>query len=232
MTVVTTATTLRQFAQLFDHTLLRADATPSQIEKLCEEARTYGFKGVCVNPIYVPLAAELLAGTEYLPMAVVGFPLGANHTQIKLREAELAVNEGARELDMVINIGAYLSGARDRVEQEIAMLVKVAHPVPVKVIVETAFMKPTQIIDLTHMCLTAGAAFIKTSTGFGPRGASVEDIILMAKERERLGATKSLLIKASGGIKTLPGVRELVAAGADRVGSSSSVQLLKDFMAS
>jgi deoxyribose-phosphate aldolase len=232
MAALTTATTPREFAQLFDHTLLRPDATPAQIDKLCEEARVHGFKGVCVNPVYVPQAVKALAGSPALTMAVVGFPLGANQTQIKLREAELAVAEGARELDMVINVGAYLSGARDRVEQEIAALVKVANPVAVKVIVETAFLTPAQITDLTRMCLEAGAAFIKTSTGFGPRGATVEDIQIMAAERDRLGAKGRLFIKASGGIKTLPAVRELVAAGADRVGSSGSVQMLKDFLAS
>lgn len=231
MTSLTSMTSPEDFAQLFDHTLLRADATPSLIEKLCSETKTHGFKGVCVNPVFVPLAASLLRGTAYWPITVVGFPLGASQTQIKLREAELAVLEGAKELDMVINIGAYLSGARDRVAQEVAALVKVAGPVPVKVIVETAFMTPTQIIDLTRLCVESGAAFIKTSTGFGPRGATVDDIQLMAGERRRLGAS-TLKIKASGGIKTLPAVRELLAAGADRIGSSSSVQILRDFEAS
>jgi deoxyribose-phosphate aldolase len=215
----------KAFAELFDHTLLRPDATPDQIRALCRETIEHGFKGVCVNPGYVALASkELAAGKGPIPMAVVGFPLGANRTDTKIDEAMRAIGDGAWELDMVLNVGLYLGGEKTEARKDIAAVVKAARGVGVKVILETAFLNEAQIKEVSHWCLEAGATFVKTSTGFGPRGASLEDIRAMAAAvGGRCG------IKASGGVKTLEAVLDLVQAGATRVGSSGSVKILSDF---
>ena len=213
------------FAALFDHTLLKPEAKPADIRTLCREAREYGFKGVCVNPCYVALAARELAGSPQLPMAVVGFPLGANRTDVKIDETLRAVGDGAKEVDMVINVGLYLAGEQTAVRHDIAAVVRSAGSAAgVKVILETALLTASQITELAEWCVELGAAFVKTSTGFGPRGASVDDVrAIAAGVRGRAG------IKASGGVRTLAAASELVEAGATRLGSSSSVQILKDF---
>lgn len=216
------------FAALFDHTLLKPDATNDQILKLCDEAAAYKFKGVCVNPHYVKLAADRLRGTAGVTMAVVGFPLGANRSDIKAEEARRAISDGAGELDMVINVGAYLAGDKDFVRRDIeAVLVaaRAAGSVDVKVIEETCFLKPEQITEISRWCVEMGAAFVKTSTGFGARGASLEDIAAM-----RVATDKSnTKIKASGGIRTLDAAVAMAAAGAERIGSSATVTILEEF---
>jgi deoxyribose-phosphate aldolase len=212
------------FAALFDHTLLKPDATPDQIRTLCREAIEHGFKGVCINPCYVSLAAQELGDKGPKPMAVVGFPLGANRTDIKIDEALRAVGDGAWELDMVINVGQYLGGDKASVRHDIDVVVRAARGIDVKVILETAFLKPEQIRELSGWCVEVGAAFVKTSTGFGPRGATVEDVQVMSEAvAGRAG------IKASGGIRTLDAALMMIGAGATRIGSSATVAILSDF---
>jgi deoxyribose-phosphate aldolase len=214
----------KAFAALFDHTLLKPDATPDQIRKLCAEALEHGFKGVCVNPCYIALAARELGDREPKPMAVVGFPLGANRTDVKIDEALRAVGDGAWELDMVINVGQYLGGDKAACRPDIAAVVRAAQAVAVKVILETAFLTTEQIRELSEWCVDAGAAFVKTSTGFGPRGATLDDIRTMS------GAVAGRAgVKASGGIRTLEAAVQMVQAGATRVGSSSTVTIVNDF---
>jgi deoxyribose-phosphate aldolase len=216
------------FAALFDHTLLKPDATSDQILKLCDEAVTWKFKGVCVNPHYVKKAADRLAGSGRITMAVVGFPLGANRSDLKADEAKRAIDDGARELDMVINVGAYLSGDKDFVRRDIDAVLQVAARTPgvdVKVIEETCFLTPDHITEISRWCVELGAAFVKTSTGFGSRGASVEDIAAM---RRATDGSKTL-IKASGGIRTFEAAVQMAAAGARRIGSSSTVSILEEF---
>lgn len=213
-----------EFAALFDHTLLKPDATLAQVERLCDEAREHGFATVCVNPWFVPVVARRLAGSAVLPITVVGFPLGANVTSVKVFETKTAIADGAREIDMVINLGALKSGLEREVRADIAAVVEAAAPHPVKVIVETALLNSTEISALTKWCIDAGAAFIKTSTGFAARGASIEDIQTMAQ-----AAQGRIKIKASGGIRTLEQALALVDAGAHRLGASASVAILQEF---
>lgn len=215
---------IAEFAALFDHTLLKPDATQVQVEHLCDEAREHGFATVCINPCFVPLAARLLAGSSVLPITVVGFPLGANITSVKVFETKAAISDGAREVDMVINLSALKSGLEREVQADIAAVVEAAAPYPVKVIVETALLSTAEIADLTLWSIDAGAAFIKTSTGFAARGASVEDIRTMAQ-----AAQGRIKIKASGGIRTLQQALSLVEAGAHRLGASASVSILEEF---
>ena len=217
---------VRAFAALFDHTLLRPEATPSQIRQLCHEAVTLGCKGVCVNPCYISLVTRELHGTEVLPIAVVGFPLGAQRTDVKIDEALRATGDGARELDMVINVGFYLGGEAAAVRHEIASVVRAAGGLPVKVILETALLTSAQISELSQWSAEAGAAMVKTSTGFGSRGASRDDISAM---RVGLSAHPQVGIKASGGIRTLNSALEFAAAGVNRIGSSATVNILTDF---
>ncbi len=215
------------FAALFDHTILKPDATLQQIMTLCDEAVANKFKGVCVNPCFIKKAAARLGNSGQLAMAVVGFPLGSNRTDIKVDEAKRAVGDGARELDMVINVGLYLSGDKDFVRSDIEQVVKAAGSIPVKVILETCYLTPAQITELSKWCVEVGAAFVKTSTGFAARGASVEDIAAM---RLATDGTKTT-IKASGGIRSLEAAIMMAKAGATRIGSSSTVAILDGFRA-
>lgn len=214
----------RAFAALFDHTVLKPEATPEMIRKLCRETLEHGFAGVCVNPCHIALAAQELGDKGPKPMAVVGFPLGANRTDVKIDEAMRAIGDGAWELDMVINVGLYLGGEKAAARHDIAAVVRAARGVGVKVILETAFLDAAQIAEISEWCVDAGAAFVKTSTGFGPRGATVEDIQIMSRTvRGKAG------VKASGGIRTLEAALSMIAAGATRIGSSSTVNILNDF---
>ncbi len=214
------------FARLFDHTLLKPDATPALVRTLCAEAKTHAFAGVCVNPCYVGLAAKELAGTSQKTMAVVGFPLGSNRTDIKMDETLRAIGDGATEIDMVINVGVYLGGDKTAVRHDIGAVHKVCGTqAGLKVIFETAFLTPEQIVELSHWCKDLGVAFVKTSTGFGPRGATVEDVRAMASTVK--GSRTE--VKASGGVRTLEAAVQMAAAGARRIGSSSSVKILEDF---
>ena len=228
MTNTPTIKTAAAFAALFDHTLLRAEATSSDIQQLTADAVAYGFAGVCVNPCYIALAARLTEGSPVLPVAVVGFPLGASRTDIKIDETLRAIGEGAREIDMVINSGYYRGGDKTPVRHEIAAVIRAARSVPVKVIIETGYLASSEIAELTQWAAECGASFVKTSTGFSPRGASLDDVKLM---RAALSAYyPQVQIKASGGVRTLEAVLAMAAAGATRIGSSSSVALLSEFV--
>jgi deoxyribose-phosphate aldolase len=218
----------KAFAALFDHTALKPDTTPAMIRQLCREAVDHGFAGVCVNPCYVSLVQRELAGKGPKVISVVGFPLGASRTDIKIDETMRAISDGAHEIDMVMNVGFYLGGEKLAAKHDISAVIRCAKGVPVKVILETGYLTSDQILEVTGWCVEAGAAFVKTSTGFGPRGATLEDIATM------VGATKGTAtqVKASGGIKTLDAAMAMAAAGAHRIGSSSSVAILRDFVQS
>lgn len=211
-------------AGLIDHTLLRPEATRSDVLRLCTEARQYGFATVCVNPYWVPLAAAALRGTSVKVCTVAGFPLGASMTEVKRAEAEAAIRAGASEVDMVINIGALRSADYDTVKIDIQSVVEVCHRagVLVKVILETALLDHRQKVIACVLAKLAGADFVKTSTGFGPGGATVEDVALM---RHVVGPEMG--VKAAGGIRTLEQLRRMVAAGATRIGASASVRMVE-----
>ena len=213
-----------QIASLIDHTLLRADATSAEIAKLCAEARKYGFASVCVNPYWVPLAARELKASAVKVCTVIGFPLGASATEIKVEEAAEAIANGASEVDMVLNIGELKGGNRDAVERDIAAVAKCAHERRsiLKVILETALLNDEQKILASQIAKAAGADFVKTSTGFSTGGATVPDVELM---RKTVGPEMG--VKASGGIRTLDDVKKMVAAGATRIGASAGVQIIE-----
>jgi deoxyribose-phosphate aldolase len=211
-------------ASLIDHTILKPEATEAEVRKICAEALKYGFASVCINPYWVPLAAKLLKGSKVKVCTVVGFPLGATLTEAKRGETEAAVRCGANEIDMVLNIGALRSGDMDRVKQDIAAVVEVAHRggATVKVILETALLEDNQKALACTLSKLAGADFVKTSTGFGPHGATVHDVALM---RSVVG--QEMGVKASGGIRTLDDLRKMAEAGATRIGASASVKIVE-----
>ncbi len=211
-------------AALIDHTLLRPDATASDIRTLCEEARQYSFASVCVNPYWVSLAAVELAGTPVKVCTVVGFPLGANATAIKVAEAEAALLSGALEIDMVLNIGELRGENYDAVRRDIEAVVLAAHNgrAIVKVILETALLDDHQKAMACTLAKLAGAEFVKTSTGFSTHGATVHDLALM---RQVVGPEMG--VKASGGVRSLDDLKKMVSAGATRIGSSSGVKILE-----
>jgi len=211
-------------AALIDHTILKADATRSEVVKVCREARQYSFASVCVNPYWVPLVRAELAGSEVKVCTVVGFPLGATSTESKAAEAALAVRDGAQEVDMVINVGALKSGDQDAVKADIAAVVKAAHAggAIVKTILETALLNDTEKAIACVLAKAAGADFVKTSTGFGPSGATAHDIALM---RQSVGPEMG--VKASGGIRSLADLQTMTAAGATRIGASASVKIVE-----
>ncbi len=208
-------------ARFIDHTLLKADATRDDLRRLCDEARAHGFASVCVNGSNVPFCKDLLKGTRVMTVAVVGFPLGAMSADAKAFEAREAVRQGADEIDTVLNIGALKSGDRDAVLDDIRKVVDAAAPRPVKVILETGFLTRDEKILACTLCRTAGARFVKTSTGFGPGGATVDDVALMC------GVVGDALgVKASGGVRTTADARAMIAAGATRLGTSASVAIV------
>jgi deoxyribose-phosphate aldolase len=211
-------------ASLIDHTLLKPEASRSDIEKLCAEAVQFGFASVCINPWYVPLAAEMVRGSAVKVCAVVGFPLGATLPRVKIYEAEEAIKLGAREIDMVQNIGALKSGDDAQVESDMRGVVEASHRggAICKVILETALLTASEKVRASLAAKRAGADFVKTSTGFSSSGATAEDVALMrAAVGEKLG------IKAAGGIRTLEDLRKMVHAGATRIGASASVQIIE-----
>jgi deoxyribose-phosphate aldolase len=213
-------------AQFIDHTLLKPEATAGDIERLCKEAREHHFCAVCVNPCQVRLAATLLKGSDVKVCTVVGFPLGANLTEIKATETRSALRDGAQEIDMVLNIGALKGGDAATVLSDIKSVVdacRVARAT-VKVIFETALLTDAEKKQACELCVQAGANFVKTSTGFGPGGATVEDVALMS----RLVKSHGLGVKASGGIRSLADFNKMVAAGATRIGTSSGVKILQE----
>lgn len=215
----------RTLARMIDHTLLRPDATLAQVVQLCEEARTHGFASVCVNPIWVRLCAELLQGADSIVCAVVGFPLGASLPEIKVQEAEQAVRDGACEVDMVMNIGALKSRDFELLARDIVAVVQACHchGAGVKVIIETALLTDEEKTLACQIAKWAGADFVKTSTGFGPGGATAGDVALM---RQVVGPEMG--VKAAGGIRTLETAREMIAAGATRIGASAGVALIEE----
>ncbi|MBA3395415.1 MAG: deoxyribose-phosphate aldolase [Deltaproteobacteria bacterium] len=208
-------------AKLIDHTLLKPEATRDEVVKLCEEAKQHRFASVCVNTTWVPLCKALLSGTDVMVCAVVGFPLGAMAPTAKAYEAREAVRQGAREIDMVINIGALKSRDYETVFEDICRVVKMSDPAGVKVILETSALDTEQKIIACSLSKLAGAAFVKTSTGFGKGGATVEDIEMM---RRIVGS--ELGVKASGGVRTAEDAIRMAAAGANRLGASASVAIV------
>ena len=211
-------------ARLIDHTLLRPEATHADIVQLCREAQEYNFASVCVNAYWVPLAASELAGSQVKVCTVVGFPLGATSTEAKLYETEAALRAGAQEIDMVQNVGA-LRGDDDRaVEEEIALVAAASHRggAILKVILETSLLNDDQKVVACKLAQTAGADFVKTSTGFSSSGATVPDVELM---RRTVGPDMG--VKASGGIRTLDDLLKMLAAGATRIGASASVKIVQ-----
>lgn len=212
-------------AKLIDHTLLKPEATRDQIAQLCREAREYGFAAVCVNPCYVGLAAELLRGSPVKVCSVVGFPLGATLPEVKAYEARRAIEEGAAEIDMVINIGALKSGDLELVRRDIAAVVDVCHAKGAlcKVIIEAALLSDEEKVLACQLAKAAGADYVKTSTGFGPGGATVHDVALM---RRTVGPEMG--VKAAGGIRSYEAAKAMLEAGATRIGASAGVKIVRE----
>lgn len=214
-----------KIAKIIDHTNLKVDATVEDIEKLCNEAKSYGFASVCVNPTNVELCAELLKESDVNVCTVISFPLGASTSKIKFFETKDAVQHGADEIDMVMNIGALKSGHEDAVKADIEGVITAAEGHIVKVIIETALLTDKEKIKASKIVKDTGANFIKTSTGFGHPGAAVEDINLI---RKTIGLYVD--IKASGNINHIKTVFDMVKAGATRIGTSSSVKIMEELM--
>ena len=210
-------------ARMIDHTLLRPDATLQEIEKLCAEAKQYSFASVCINPSYVKTCARLLRDTSVKVCTVIGFPLGATSTESKAFEADQALRDGAREIDMVINVGMLKSGNYDYVEQDVASVVRTSkrYSALTKVIIETGLLSDEEKVKSCMLAKWADADFVKTSTGFAKGGATVGDIALMRKV-----VGKELGVKASGGVRSQEQARALIASGADRIGASASVKIV------
>ena len=213
-----------KLAKYIDHTNLKPYASREDIKRLCDEAKKYGFYAVCVNPYRVRDAKEFLKGTDIKIASVVGFPLGATFTETKVQEALMAVNSGAQEIDMVMNIGALKDGNYDLVEADIREVVSAVHPVgvKVKVIIETCYLTEEEKVRACELAKKAGADFVKTSTGFGSGGAKVEDVKLM---RSVVG--NKMGVKAAGGIHTANEAIEMIRAGATRIGASRSVEIIE-----
>ena len=215
----------RDLAGHIDHSLLHAAATPRQIVALCKEAVNCGFAAVCINPIWVRLAAESLQGTPVAVCTVVGFPLGAGTTEVKVLETRRAVSDGATEIDMVLNIGALKAGQDEWVGDDIRRVVEAAHDAGArcKVILETAYLESAEKIRACAIAKKSGADFVKTSTGFAPRGASIEDVALMSK-----AVGPEVGVKAAGGIKDSAQARAMLEAGATRLGTSAGVKIVQE----
>ncbi|MFZ2489725.1 MAG: deoxyribose-phosphate aldolase [Anaerolineae bacterium] len=212
-----------QIARMMDHTLLRPDATQNEVFKLCNEALQYHFASVCVNPTWVALCADMLASSPVKVCTVIGFPLGATLTDVKAYEAAQAIGNGAREVDMVQNIGALKSGDYQLVADDVAAVVRTAHDLgaTVKVIIETALLTEEEKIKSCEIAQAAGADYVKTSTGFAAGGATASDVALM---RRVVGS--SMGVKASGGIRTAQDALAMLEAGASRLGVSASIKIL------
>lgn len=213
-----------ELARIIDHTMLKPDATPAEIEQLCDEALRYGFASVCINPSYVPLAAAKLADSDVAVCTVIGFPLGATTTTAKVCEAQQALDDGATELDMVLHIGALKAGQRDRVRQDIEAVAQACHMggALLKVIIETVLLTDDEKGLACELAKKAAADFVKTSTGFAAAGAKVDDVRLM---RETVGPLMG--VKAAGGIHSYDEAMAMVEAGADRLGASAGIQIVE-----
>jgi len=210
-------------ARMIDHTMLKPDATPEEITTLCEEAKKYNFASVCINPSYVPLCSRLLSGTQVKVCTVIGFPLGATTTATKRAEAEEVLNEGAQEVDMVINVGMLKAGDYKYVFNDINQVVLAAKRknAVTKVIIETALLTDEEKVKACLISKEAKSDFVKTSTGFSKGGATAGDIALM-----RYVVGSSVGVKASGGVRTLEDAEEMIKSGADRIGASASVKIV------
>lgn len=212
--------------EYIDHTLLKASAVQSDIQKLCDEAVEYGFHSVCINPRWIPFAADTLERTPVKITSVAGFPLGADLTEIKAEETRAAVFEGADEIDMVIDIAAILEGDREYLESQIRAVLEQCYSVRpavlLKVIIETALLDDEQIKFVCSIAETAGVDFVKTSTGMNPAGGASIDAVGLIKE-----SAPRCRVKAAGGIKTLQQAKDFIEAGADRLGTSSAVEIMK-----
>ncbi|WP_146551280.1 deoxyribose-phosphate aldolase [Rummeliibacillus sp. SL167] len=212
----------KSYASYIDHTLLKPEATKEQIQRICAEAKEYGFASVCVNPTWVSLAAAELKEVASKVCTVIGFPLGASTSATKAFETKDAIANGADEIDMVINIGALKSKQYKAVEKDIRAVVEAANGTLVKVIIETCLLSKEEKIKACELAVSAGADFVKTSTGFSTGGATVEDVALM---RQTVGP--KIGVKASGGVRSLEDLESMVEAGATRIGASSGVKIIK-----
>ncbi len=221
MPVSSAPTATTDLASFIDHTLLRPDALPADVARLCDEARAHAFKAVCVNPIFIPLVTERLAGSNVAPCAVICFPFGADPTAIKTHAAEWVVCHGAREVDMVIPIGLLKAGETAAVQNDIAAVKRACGDALLKVIIETSLLTDDEKVLACRLSQEAGADFVKTSTGFAGGGATAEDVVLM---RRTVGDTMG--VKASGGVRTTEDARRMIAAGASRIGASASVAIV------
>lgn len=206
-----------------DHTLLKPEATKKQITKLCQEARQYDFASVCVNTCYVPLAKQLLVGSDVKVCCVVGFPLGAMDTVSKAFEAKTAVENGAQEVDMVINIGALKDKDYDYVTKDIAAVVEASKPAIVKVIIEACLLTDEEKVEACKCSMNAKAEFVKTSTGFSTHGATPEDVALMKKT-----VGDVCKVKAAGGVRSYDDAMKMIEAGADRLGCSAGIKVMEE----
>ena len=212
----------KSYASYIDHTLLKPEATKEQIQRICAEAKEYGFASVCVNPTWVSLAAAELKEVASKVCTVIGFPFGASTSATKAFETKDAIANGADEIDMVINIGALKSKQYKAVEKDIRAVVEAANGTLVKVIIETCLLSKEEKIKACELAVSAGADFVKTSTGFSTGGATVEDVALM---RQTVGP--KIGVKASGGVRSLEDLESMVKAGATRIGASSGVKIIK-----
>lgn len=208
-----------------DHTLLKATATRKDIEQLCAEANACHFASVCVNPVNVALAHELLLGSDVDVCTVIGFPLGANTPSVKAFETTQAIADGADEVDMVINIGAAKAHEWDTVLRDIQAVVKAANGVLVKVIIETCYLTDEEKVKVCELAVEAGADFVKTSTGFGTAGATKEDVALMKQT-----VKDNAQVKASGGIRDKKTFEEMIEAGATRIGCSAGMKIIEEYL--
>ena len=212
-------------AKYLEHTLLKPEATVTDIMKLCAEAKEYNLGGVCVNTCYAGLARHLLTGTDVKIVTVVGFPLGADRSEVKALATKLAVDEDhVDEVDMVINMSAFKSGNYDGVVEDIAAVVEAAKPYAVKVIIETCLLTDEEKVKACELVAKGGAAFVKTSTGFSKGGATLHDVEILAREAKRYG----IGVKAAGGIRDYETAKAMIAAGADRIGTSAGVAICED----
>ena len=212
-------------AKYLEHTLLKPEATVTDIMKLCAEAKEYNLGGVCVNTCYAGLARHLLDGTDVKIVTVVGFPLGADRSEVKALATKLAVDEDhVDEVDMVMNLSAFKSGNYDGVVEDIAAVVEVAKPYAVKVIIETCLLTDEEKVKACELVAKGGAAFVKTSTGFSKGGATIHDVEILAREAKRYG----IGVKAAGGIRDYETAKAMIAAGADRIGTSAGVAICED----
>lgn len=207
--------------KLFDHTILKADATKAAVEKICKEAREYGFASVCVNSYYTAYVAEQLKGTDVMVCTVIGFPLGQMSTKAKCAETRCAVEDGAQEIDMVLNVAALKDGDYDIVREDIRQVKEACEEAHLKVILETCLLTNEEIVKACELSKEAGADFVKTSTGFSTGGAKEEDVALM---RKTVGPDMG--VKASGGIRDKETAEKMVAAGASRLGTSATIAIV------